>query len=70
MLNVTLARRRRQELGLTQAQLAERLGIWQGSLANWELGKREPRSTELRAWAWELGITVDELLREPEEVAS
>lgn len=70
MLNVTLARRRREELGLTQSQLAERLGIWQGSLANWELGKREPRSTELRAWARALQLDPGDLLSEPETAAS
>lgn len=66
MLNVALARRRREELGLTQEQLAEQLGIGQGALSNWEAGKREPRSSFLRAWARALQLEPGELLSEPE----
>lgn len=68
MLNVALARKRREELGLTQEQLAEQLGIWQGSFSKWESGQREPRSDQLKAWARALQIDVADLLSEPEEV--
>lgn len=77
MLDLDLARRRREELGLSQRDLARRLGIWQGSLANWELGKRRPDNEQLIAWAKELGVRpvqldpaleqlAADLLREPE----
>jgi transcriptional regulator with XRE-family HTH domain len=36
-------REARERKGLTQAQLAERLGVDQAVIAKWESGSREPR---------------------------
>lgn len=32
----------REALGLTQTQLAEKVGVAQGDISNWELGKHRP----------------------------
>lgn len=67
MLNVTLAKRRRLELGLTLAQVGERVGVGRDVIHNWESGKREPRNMEsLRRYARALDLTLDELGAEPE----
>jgi transcriptional regulator with XRE-family HTH domain len=39
-------RKRRAELNLTQAEAAERLGVSQGNLCNWEKGRFEPDATK------------------------
>jgi DNA-binding transcriptional regulator YiaG len=39
----------RSDLGLTQRQLAERIGAHQPTVARWELGKHEPRGAYLKA---------------------
>ncbi len=41
-------RRLRQRLGLTQAQLAERIGVHQNSLARWERGELGIRESAAR----------------------
>lgn len=38
----TRMQRRRKQIGLTQAQLAEKLGLSQGTITHWECGRREP----------------------------
>lgn len=38
----------RVNAGLTQAQLAEELGVSPGTVANWEHGKSEPSLSHLR----------------------
>lgn len=50
-------RQAREELGLTQVQLAERLGIAFQSLQQWETGKTTPRVDRLRKLANVLGKT-------------
>lgn len=50
-------RQAREELGLTQVQLAERLGIAFQSLQQWEAGKTTPRSDRIRKLANILGKT-------------
>lgn len=35
--------KRRQVLGLTQVQLADRIGVTESSVVNWETGKHYPR---------------------------
>lgn len=37
-------RQRRQELGLTQESLAEKLKVSQGAIARWESGKHQMRT--------------------------
>ena len=67
MLNVTLARRRRKELGLTMAQVAALCGVGKDVISRWEGGSREPRNTDsLRRYARALQVEPGELVAEPE----
>ncbi len=70
MLNVALARARREALGLTQDMLAAKLGIGQSALSRLESGEREPRIRFIRIWAEALGITPAELVADPEAAPS
>lgn len=67
-------RRRRKLWGLSQEELAQRVGINQQSLSRMEKGKLAPRFERLRALAEALHCTVPDLFREnaesPEENAS
>ena len=40
---ITLVRDRMEELGLTQEQLAERVGVSQGSVGHWVNKRRQPK---------------------------
>ena len=42
--------RRRAERGLTQAEVAERIGVSRVTLARWEGGYREPTMSQLLKW--------------------
>lgn len=52
----------RKRRGLTQSQLAERMGVEQPTVQRWEKGKREPDLGQLQTLAGVLGITAGELL--------
>lgn len=52
----------RKERGLTQQQLADRLGVNMRSVSRWETGRCMPDLSLLQFLAAELGITVPELL--------
>ncbi|MBQ9734675.1 MAG: helix-turn-helix transcriptional regulator [Clostridia bacterium] len=52
----------RTENGLTQAQLAESIGVTQGAVYFWEKGVNEPTAGYLIKMAELFGISVDELL--------
>ncbi len=52
----------RKEVGLTQAVLAERLGITDRAVSKWETGKSLPDSSLMLPLCQELHITVNELL--------
>jgi transcriptional regulator with XRE-family HTH domain len=54
-------RRRREELGLTGAQLAERAGMAPSAVSQIETGKRNPSSTSVVKLAEALGAEVGEL---------
>ncbi len=51
----------RDKAGLTQQQLADRVGINRVVLARWETDAREPSIGSVLALAEALGITLDEL---------
>lgn len=53
---------RRQEQGLTQHELAERIGISRGALSLYELGKRNPDFETLEKIAQILNVSTDYLL--------
>ena len=46
----------RIENGLTQAQLAEKLGVIQQQVARWETGESEPRVSTLKKIGAALGV--------------
>ena len=53
---------RRKSIGLTQAQLAEKLSITDRAVSKWENGKSLPDSSIMLELCAELGITVNDLL--------
>lgn len=53
--------------GMTQAELANRIGKRPNTITQWELGTRQPKADLLPKLADVLGCTVDELLRAPSE---
>lgn len=56
----------REKRGLTQSQLADRLGICQSAVAKWETGGFTPSTANLLALAEALGCSIDALYgREP-----
>jgi transcriptional regulator with XRE-family HTH domain len=52
----------RKEAGLTQQQLAKRLGIPYQSVGQWERGIRNPKIETLQAIADAIGVSLDYLL--------
>lgn len=54
-------RARRLALGLTQSELAGRLGVTQPALSQWESGKSTPKAHARAGVAVQLGTTVEEL---------
>ncbi len=57
----------RNKARLSQASVAERLGITAASVCQWETGKNLPRASLLREIASLYGCTIDELLAPTEE---
>lgn len=62
----------RKRSGLSQEELAQRVGVSRQAVSRWELGEASPESGKLLPLAEALGITTDQLLRgeAPEEAAS
>ena len=52
----------REAAGLTQQQLAEKLGLPQSNIAFWERSEKPPRGEVLPKLAQALGVSVDVLL--------
>ena len=52
----------RKEKGMTQAQLAEKMGVSDRAVSKWETGKNMPDSSIMLDLCSELGITVNDLL--------
>jgi transcriptional regulator with XRE-family HTH domain len=59
---------RREELGLTQEQLANDTDLHQRWISNVETGKRNPSYASLRRLAAGLGLSASELLVRAEQV--
>lgn len=53
--------------GLAQWQLAEKIGVRQESVAQWETGKTAPRFDRLLDIAKALECTVDDLIKDERE---
>ena len=56
---------KRTERGLTQAQLADRLGVTQSLIGQWERGETLPSAAKLPAIADTLGCSIDALFNRP-----
>lgn len=57
----------REDKGLTQQQLADRMGTTDVTISRWETGKRRPDDDARVAIAEALGIDPLDLFRRPEE---
>lgn len=57
----------RQEKGLSQEQLAERLGVSRQSVSKWETGQSRPDMDKLVVLAELFGVSADYLIREEEK---
>jgi predicted transcriptional regulator len=57
----TLARAWREYLGLTQKEVASRMGISQAALSQMESGEKKLRKASLEKLAGALGVTVEQL---------
>ena len=65
MLNAI--KKARLTAGITQSALAQRIGVSNGAVGQWEKGITRPRPCRLKKLAVELGTTVDELISDWEE---
>lgn len=59
----------RKEQGLTQVQLAEKLGIAQQTMAHYEGGSLRIAVALLKPLAQELNVSIEELINEPKTAA-
>lgn len=57
----TPIRAARLKAGMTQAELAARVGCTQKDISRWETGKRKPTVGSLCMIAWALGYLIDDL---------
>jgi transcriptional regulator with XRE-family HTH domain len=55
--------RMRIDLGLTQAQLAEKVGCYPKDISRWETGVRNPGAKSLMALAKALGCSIEDLIQ-------
>ena len=62
-----LIKKRRKAAGMTQVQLAEKCGITDSAIRNYELGNRMPSETQLQAIADALGVSPESLREVPLE---
>ena len=63
MINTKLMRRLRKELGLTQEQLAVKVGIGQSYICKFERGDKDPSLPTLKRIGKALGVDYKELLK-------
>jgi transcriptional regulator with XRE-family HTH domain len=63
-----LVREARQIAGLTQGELAERLGTTQSAVSNWERGRDEPRVSTLARVLQACGFEADLTFRRHDDV--
>lgn len=52
----------RKECGLTQNQVAQKLGVVESCYANWEQGRTEPNIEMLRKLCVIFEVSIDELI--------
>ena len=59
----------RKSVGLTQEQLADKLGVERTTVAKWETGEASPRADKLPKLAEVLGCRIDDLFEKKENPA-
>jgi transcriptional regulator with XRE-family HTH domain len=60
-------RHARRQLGLSQQDLASRVGVTRSTIIQWESGATEPSSKKLGLVAHVVGLRLEELLADPPE---
>lgn len=60
----------RKAAGLSQSELAKRCGVDETAVSHWENEHSAPTGSRLPIVAEALGVTIDELFRDPEAKAS
>ena len=68
-MNTDNLKKSREATGLTQAQVADKLGISDGTYKNYEQGKREPNNSLLCRIADIFGVTTDYLLGREQQIS-
>lgn len=56
-------KRARIGLGLSQVELAQKIGIDQRAISNYEIGLRKPRIARIPKIARALNVSIDELIK-------
>ncbi len=69
MKYATLFVQLRKKLGMTQQELADKIGLPQPVVARWESGKVKPQRRNLIKLAGGLGLDADQLIYRPYEIA-
>ncbi len=61
----------RKKAGLSQSELAAKLGVTNKAVSKWEVGKAKPGTETIRKLAWLFQVSVDDLLKnlDDEEIA-
>jgi Zn-dependent peptidase ImmA (M78 family)/DNA-binding XRE family transcriptional regulator len=67
MQNVKSIQIYREQLGLSQAELGDRLGVTRQTIAAWEKEEREPSVAQLMRIAQALNIGIDLLIHQPQD---
>jgi transcriptional regulator with XRE-family HTH domain len=60
----------REKAGMTQRDLAQRLGVFQTATSKWELGQTQPSHEDLLALCGIFGVTPSDLFTEPRTVSA
>lgn len=58
---MTIIKQLRKDMGMTQNQLAEKMGVERSAVAKWEAGAAQPSTAKLPALAEALGCSVADL---------
>lgn len=68
LAELRMGARGRYGSAFTFAELSKRIGVSPRTLGSWEKGRTEPSVSQAAALARELGVTIDELMREDADV--
>lgn len=63
-------KRLREEAGLSQVQLAEKVGVHFNTVGNWEDGTTEPKASQVLKLSEALGVSAEAVMGLPEQPAA